>query len=75
MSVHYLLVQRSLQVQGVVRHEEATGRLHHWLGPRNLWSILHLPDDQSNRVPAVPHTGLPIYGIYQDLYLQTTEHS
>lgn len=49
----YLLVQRRLQVQGSVRHQEAASRLHHRLRTRFFRSVLNLPDHQTHRVPAV----------------------
>lgn len=52
----HLLVQWGLQVQGPVRHQEAAGRLHHWLRTRLLWSVLNLPYYQSHRIPRQTNT-------------------
>lgn len=52
----YLLIQRRLQVQGAVRHQEAPGRLHHGLRARLLRGILDLPDHQAHRVPETHST-------------------
>lgn len=46
-----LFVQGRLQVQRFVRHEELPGGLCHGLGAGALRGVLHLADDQANRVP------------------------
>lgn len=52
----HLFTEASFQVQGLVGHEEVPGGLCTRLGSQLLWSILHLTDQQTCRVPGKQQT-------------------